>query len=254
MSNDIVIKATIGVETRRSKVAIGDSGPDELYPLIIAEVSRVFNASVSNISFYYTDPEGSNCAFVATTLDDALACSASDMSMLKLFAGSDVKVADLSPLVTQNDEDELEGDISLEYVECGTDTAPSPESLALPQSSEPGTVPQSSELGTASALSPQSTVALCEKMGKLVLRVEKEMNAKLLQGELPTWTGPQYKSLTEACSYNFANGKYVCASEVKIYGIQDGTENAFPLARVSLTHRGMRLKAYATEQPKPQRR
>ena len=61
-------------------------------------------------------------------------------------------------------------------------------------------------------------------MGKLVMRVEKEMNAKLLQGELPTWTGPQYKSLTEACSYNFANGNYVCASEVKIDGIQDGTQ------------------------------
>ena len=187
MSNGIVIKATIGVETRRSKVAIGDYGPDELYPLIIAEVSRVFNASVSNISFSYTDPEGSNCVFDERTLDDALACSGSDMSMLKLFADSDVQVADLSPLVTQNDEDELEADttISLEYVECGTDTAPSPESLALPQSSEPGTVPQSSEPGTASALSPQSTVALCEKMGQLVSRVDKEMNAMLLQGDPP---------------------------------------------------------------------
>ena len=59
----------------------------------------------------------------------------------------------------------------------GTDTALSPQSTIA--------LPQSLELGTTSALSPQSTVA---KMGKLVLRVEKEMNAKLLQGELPTWT------------------------------------------------------------------
>ena len=120
MSNDIVIKATIGVETRRSKVAIGDYGLDELYPLIIAEVSRVFNASVSNSSFYYTDPEGSNCAFVAPTLDDALACS--DTSVLKLFTASDVQVADLSPLVKQIDEHEE----PFELIE--NDTAPSPES------------------------------------------------------------------------------------------------------------------------------
>ena len=72
MSNDIIIKATIGVETRRCNLKLPmKCGPDELYPLIIAEVSRVFNASVSNIPRFYTDPEGSNCAFVATTLDDA---------------------------------------------------------------------------------------------------------------------------------------------------------------------------------------
>ena len=35
---------------------------------------------------------------------------------------------------------------------------------------------------------------------------------------------------------------------------EDGTENAFPLARVSLAQRGRRLKANATEQAKPQRR
>ena len=35
---------------------------------------------------------------------------------------------------------------------------------------------------------------------------------------------------------------------------EDGTENPVALGRVSLTNRGMRLKAYATEQQKPQRR
>ena len=34
----------------------------------------------------------------------------------------------------------------------------------------------------------------------------------------------------------------------------DGTENAFPLARVSLTRHGGRLRSSATEQPKPHRR
>ena len=140
-------------------------------------------------------------------------------------------MADLSPLVTQIDEHEQpeKTNLSPQPWELEADTAPSPESLGpgtdtalSPQSTI--ALPQSLELGTASALSPQSTVALCEKMGKLVLRVEKEMNAKLLQGELPTWPGPQYKSLTEACSYNFANGNYVWDSLVNLDGIQDCTQ------------------------------
>ena len=110
----IIIKATIGVETRRCNFKVPIKlGSDELYPIIIDEVSRVFNRSVSNIPLFYTDPEGSNCAFVATTLDDALACS--DASVLKLFTASDVQVADLSPL-------ELEADTasSLESLGLGT--------------------------------------------------------------------------------------------------------------------------------------
>ena len=100
--------------------------------------------------------------------------------------------SDLSPLVTQIDEHEQpeKTNLSPQPWEPEADTAPSPESLGpgtdtalSPQSTI--ALPQSLEPGTASALGPQSTVALCEKIGKLVLRVEEEMNAKLLQGELP---------------------------------------------------------------------
>ena len=121
---DIVIKATVGNETRRCTVKSSVHSPDELYPLIIAQISRVFNASMSKFRFFYTDPEGTTCTFAEQTLDDALACT--DSSVLKLFS---------APLAAQFDEEK----------QHEKDTAP---------------IPQSMEPGTDTTLSPQATVLI----------------------------------------------------------------------------------------------
>ena len=124
-SEDIVIKATVGTDTRRCTVKSSVLSPDELYPLIIAQISRVFNASMSKARFFYTDPEGSICTFAKQTLDDALVCICS--SVLKLFS---------APLATQFDEEK----------QHGKDTAP---------------IPQSMEPGKDTTLSPQSSFDTC---------------------------------------------------------------------------------------------